>query len=83
MDVLRIKYDIYLYTNEGEKITLNNLVQSATLEEQKGQLAQKASLTLYNKAVSYTHLSQMFTQLRTCVLLEANYRRLRTLFVPP
>lgn len=63
MDVLRIKYDIYLYTNEGEKITLNNLVQSATLEEQKGQLAQKASLTLYNKVISGVRIS---SKLKLC-----------------
>lgn len=48
LDIAKIRHSVVLYTDTGEKIVLDRLVQSLTLEEHPRQLAQKVSLTLAN-----------------------------------
>lgn len=48
LDISKIRHSVVLYTDTGEKILLDRLVQSLTLEEHPKQLAQKVSLTLAN-----------------------------------
>ena len=62
MDVALVGYDVELITESGTVYDLNNALISLMWEEQEGQLAQKATVTVVNfqtgSGLSLIHISE-------------------------
>ena len=69
IDISTVEYDVELLTEDGERYLLGGALLSLQWEEQKNELAQRATLTVANATIGDTDVRIMSVAKINCVIL--------------